>query len=179
MKREEHYKRIDKVERGSEMIYKNQLNYTLNFGKFFTITSLAGMTALCAANLVLNKDQLAEEYGMFGEFALEASDIFPLLLGFYVFNVVLLKCVNLLPLRIYRHNDNYVAILPGILPMMNTQLPFKKGELVENFNSRFTVGEVSYKIRDHHVIIFSNRFRRPSDLYSMLSDSQSSQYLKK
>lgn len=178
MKREEHFKRTDQMEHSSELIYKQQLNYFMNFGKLMSTVSLVGMTSSCVYQMLLAKNVLGEQTEAVGELVAETSDLYPFLIGFYVFNVAVLGCINLLPLRIYRLGGKYVAILPGLLPMNNLKVSFEKGELLENFHSKISWNGVSFKLKHRNVLLFENRFRRPSDLYSMLPESQSTQYLK-
>lgn len=178
MKREEHFKRIDKLERASELIYKQQLNYSLNFCKLISTVSLGGMTSLCSYKLLLAKNILEEQSEAVGKLVADTSDLYGFLIGFYVFNIAILVCINLLPLRIYRLGEEYVAILPGVLPMINLKLSFKKGELIENFYSKIFPNDVSFKLKQRYVLLFLQHFRRPSDLYSMLPKSQSKKYLK-
>lgn len=177
MKREEHYKRIDKIERGSELIYRQQLNYSLNVCKLFPVVSMGG-TALLVAYKYLLADIFENHSDALDEIMLDASDLWPCLVGFYVFNMLLFICVNRIPLRIYRTGDEYVAIIPGLLPTNNPKITFKKGELVEDFIGKLTFRGVSFKLKDRKFFLFPQRFRRPSDLYSILPETQSAQYVK-
>lgn len=178
MKKEEHFKRIDKMKSDTELIYKQQLNYFMNLCKLMSSVSLCGMTSLCVYKSLLAKNIIDEHFDAFGELVAETADVYPFMIGFYVFNIAILGCINLLPLRIYRHGSQYVAIFPGHLPIYNTKLCFKPGELVENFHSKISLNGVSYKLKNRNVILFEHRFRRPSDLYSILPKSQFTQYSK-
>lgn len=178
MRREEHFKRMDKMELKSELIYRQQLNYFMNIGKFSATVALGVMTSSCVYKLLVVKDVIVDYSGSFGELIAEAADLYPFLAGFYVLNIAVLVCINLIPMRMYQYDGKYVAILPGLLPTNNLKLYFKKGELVENFNSIISWKGASFKIKGRNVILFGHRFRRPSDLYSMLPESQSTRYLK-
>lgn len=177
MRREEHYKRIDKIERESQLIYRQQLNYTMNVGKTFAVVTMGGMALLTAYKFLL-ADVVQNEPEALGQLITEASDLVPALMGFYAFNVALVVCINRIPLRIYRTGEKYVAILPGLLPTNNPKITFKKGELVEDFFAKLSFRGVSFKLKDRKVWLFPQRFRRPSDLYSILPESQSTQYVK-
>lgn len=176
MKREEHFKRADKMERDSELIYKQQLNYSMNMCKFLSTFAMGSMSCMCAYNLMLT-DHVIEGYAI-GELVTEAPDLYGFLAGFYALTIALYVCVTRLPLRIYRHNGKYVAILPGMLPMSNLKRPFEKGDLVEDQKSILSWIGAGFKLKGRHVILFEQRFRRPSDYYSMLSDSQATKYIR-
>lgn len=178
MKREEHYKRMDKIERGSELIYRQQLNYSINACKAVAALSMCGVAISCALKFLAGDVVETQSEGI-GQIIAETSDIFPALIGFVVLNLSLLVCVNRIPLRIYRTGEEYVAILPGLLPTSNSKIIFKKGELVEDFVAKLSIRGVSFKLKDHKVFLFPQRFRRPSDLYSILPETQSTQYVKK
>lgn len=179
MKREEHIKRIDKIERDSELIYRIPLNYSLNFGKLLSSVTVGGISILCVYELLQVKNLFSNESpGTLGELVADTSDLPIFIMGFFVINIAFVALLRLLPLRIYRSGENYTAILTGILPMTNPRLYFKKGDLIENFQSKISFDGASYKLRNRHIILIENRFRRPSDLYSMLPESQSKVYSK-
>lgn len=177
MKREEHFKRADKMEQDSELIYKQQLNYSMNMCKFSAIFAMGSMSCMGAYKLLLT-DQIIEGYNV-GELVAEAPDLYGFLAGFYAFAIVMYVCIARMPLRIYLHNGKYVAILTGMLPMSNLKQTFEKGDLVEDQKSILSWISAGYKLKGRHVILFEHRFRRPSDYYSLLSDSQSTKYVKR
>lgn len=178
MKREEHFKRADKMERDSDLIYKQPLNYSLNFGKLLSAVTLSGVSSLYVYELLISNNVLEEQPGKIGELVADSSDLPGLMTAFLFVNIAILICIRMLPLRIYRSGENYTAILAGILPTNNLRLNFKKGDLVENFQSIISFNGASYKLRNRHIVLFESGFRRPSDLYSMLPKSQSKVYSK-
>lgn len=175
MKREDHFKRIDRVPRESELIYKHPLHYSLNSAKLLSTASMGFVATTIAYDQLLKTKTLWLESKIWLEHAIEITDFYPMLLGLFVINSAILICVRAIPMRIYQLQTEYVAIFPGILPFYNQKFYFKKGELVENpmFSS-----DVFFKLRSQNIILYEHRFRKPSDLYSLLPASQSMKYTK-
>lgn len=101
LKHEDHFKRIDGIPNEFEMIYVNQLHYTLNFGKFITI----GTTIMLPTAYVYY-------YGFIGmqlnpmdfvqALAVNQNDIGWFLVALFISNIFLYRCCHITTLRVYR-----------------------------------------------------------------------------
>lgn len=69
-------------------------------------------------------------------------------------------------------------MIPGIVPRFDQKVHFQKGEVKEHFGALSFFRGVTYKINNRNVVIIPDRFRRPTDLFEMIQDSDAAKYKK-
>lgn len=67
-------------------------------------------------------------------------------------------------------------MFPGMLPRRNNKYHFEKGDLRENFNALSVFRNLSYKINNKALLLVPDRFRKQSDLYNLLDQSDALKY---
>lgn len=205
LKHEDHFKRIDGIANEFEMIYKNQMHYTLNFGKFITI-----------ATTIILPGAYLYYYGYIGrkvnplEFvssvAIDQQDIRWFLIILTISNVLLYRVCSIVTLRVYRHESKwvkhiqtmdfqrnapiavnittflvtlhfrYIAVMPGILPRRNELFHFSRGDVKENFKAFSLFRGLTYTVKGRTMLMVPERFRRSVDLFDMLNPADSKKY---
>lgn len=104
IKHEDHFKRIDGIQHEFEMIYTNQLHYTLNFGKFLAITTTIGLpSAYLFYYGYVGRE--VNQLDFVSSVAINQYDIGWFLIILLISNVVLYRCCNMVTLRIYRYEN--------------------------------------------------------------------------
>lgn len=104
LKHEDHFKRIDGIGNEFEMIYINQLHYTLNFGKFITIaTTIVLPSAYLYYYGYIGRE--VNEMDFVASVAINQHDIGWFLIIMLISNVFLYRVCHITTLRVYRHES--------------------------------------------------------------------------
>lgn len=102
---EDSYRRMDGIGTDYELIYKNQLHYTMNVGK---LTGLITVPAAFALQLYyyVTGTMPVTEYLTNSKIAFSYSDDVPIMMGVFVIMNILVSCVShAFTLRIYKKDD--------------------------------------------------------------------------
>lgn len=176
MKKSEFFKRLDRIPPEYEMIYGFQLNHSLTIGKLVCILTPIGTAGVFIYDIIENTLNTASTEIAVG-INYESLDMYYSLLGLAVSNIVLYYFLNKVILRIYRHNEDYIAVKASMIPTFPLKFPFKKGELCESFKTKlFFLRPVNFKLNGQRVFLLPHRFRQPMDLFEMLPKDQAKKY---
>lgn len=68
-------------------------------------------------------------------------------------------------------HSRYIAVIPGLIPQLNSKLAFNRGELMEPaINSWSPLQKIAHKIGDRRVIIIPQRFRTPAEYHDAMDN---------
>lgn len=71
---------------------------------------------------------------------------------------------------------SYIAIIPGIIPRLNSQVHFQEGQVKEHFKAISFFRGVTYKANGKTMLLIPERFRKSKDLFDMLDKSDAKKY---
>lgn len=178
MKKSEFFKRLDRIQPEYEMIYGFQLNHTLSIGKMICVLTPVALAAIFVKDFVYNNFlTITSSTNIVSDINYDNMDIYYSLLGLGVSNVIVYYFLNKIILRIYRHNEDYIAVKAGIIPTIAVKIPFKKGEICESFDTKLSfLRLVNYKLNGERIFLMPHRFRQPNDIFTMLPKHQAKKY---
>lgn len=104
IQRQSFFKRIDKIDENSELIYKLPFHYTLNVIKSTCLT-VSGIVPVAWLHSKLFMDGSMDELESFCTLAMDSSDLYVFLFGMYFHCIALLYIIHKLPMRIYSKDD--------------------------------------------------------------------------
>lgn len=93
-----------------------------------------------------------------------------LTIGFFITAITIQIFCYRFPLRIYRNDNNYIAIFEGYLPGKKSTYNFEKGEVSALPPTGVLPWRDSrFKMKNRTVIMLENNFKTPSELSNMMS----------
>ncbi|XP_031620346.1 uncharacterized protein LOC116338917 isoform X2 [Contarinia nasturtii] len=110
--------------------------------------------------------------------------------GVAIFSIVGFYTCRYFPLRVYKHEKEYIAIMPGVLPNMNRKLCFAKGDLKEKKRTNGWFKNVAeklisiffsdsraklptfYKVNNSYISLTTKCFEKPIQLLEMFKNTE-------
>lgn len=181
MKKAEIFKRMDRIDPKYNMIYAFQINHTLSFAKMTSAALPFGMLGTLAYSYfhTPSGDAILPLSNLFAE----SPEAYIVMYGLCVPALMLYYMANRVLLRIYKHDDSddYIAVKAGIIPTIPIKIPFRAGEIAEDFGSKIPLlSAANYKLKDKdRIFLMPHRFRTSMDLYNMLPKPQQKKYIRK
>ncbi|XP_062544361.1 uncharacterized protein LOC134211485 [Armigeres subalbatus] len=172
--KEERYRKKDKVPEDYRIIYRAPMEHYLSACSLVTSFSFAAISVFAAYGYMHDYHTLSVPFEIdFQQLTANETDLLIFLGFFFAVNVLIRIMVNRYVLRIYRNEDDYLAVFEGNLPFSRKQLKYKKGT-VEPVPEGGIVPwqDARYKINDKSVLIIDGYFRTPSELYNMLKQNK-------
>ncbi|XP_055608488.1 uncharacterized protein LOC129755831 [Uranotaenia lowii] len=171
--RAERYRIRDRVPEAFDIIYRAPMEYYLSACNIITSFSFVAFTGIASYTYLVNYNAVAVPFDIeFGNLTANENDL-ALFLGFFLLaNVAIRMLVNRYALRIYRHDEKYIAIFEGNLPLTRRQYEFKKGDVVPvPEGGVLPWQDARYKINDKSVLILEHHFRTPAEFNAMLKSN--------
>lgn len=179
MKKAEFFKRIDRIDPKYNMIYAFQINHTLSVAKLTSAALPFGMLGTFSYHF-MNRSS-GDEVLPYSDLFTESPEAYIAMYGLCVPAIVLFYIANRVILRIYKHDDSddYIAVKASIIPTIPLKIPFKAGEVSENFTSKIPLlSGANYRLKNDRVFLMPHRFRTSMDLYKMLPAEQKKKYIR-
>ncbi|XP_065074173.1 uncharacterized protein LOC135698200 [Ochlerotatus camptorhynchus] len=168
--KEERYRKKDKVPEEYRIIYRAPMEYYLSACNFVTSFSFAAISGITAYGYLHNYHTMSVPFELdYGSLTANENDLLIFLGFFFIANIAIRIMVNRYVLRVYRSDEDYIAIFEGHLPFTRKQFSFKKGS-VESVPEGGIVPwqDARYMINEKPVLLLDSYFRTPSELFNML-----------
>ncbi|CAO1423006.1 unnamed protein product [Diamesa tonsa] len=170
--REEKYRIKDQISEKFKLVYKAPMeNYLSACNNVTTLSGVLLGTFLGIKYSYPNMDIAANAEVPYASGILVStqSDLLYFTIGFIVINIALRVMVYRYPLRIYRNDSKYIAMFEGQVPFTKSKVKFTKGDVTEVADSGVLPWRDSrYKISNRNVLLLSEFFKTPSELYEMM-----------
>uniref|UniRef100_A0A1A9WK29 Uncharacterized protein n=1 Tax=Glossina brevipalpis TaxID=37001 RepID=A0A1A9WK29_9MUSC len=164
VEKENNFKRLDRVPENYQLVYYAPLeSYVVWPIHLSTITAslvtLAGIYQYVYNLPIVETTQHT--------LVLEKDDIYYFAAGFIAINAAIRWVISKFPLRIYKNAENYLAIYKEQLPGLQSQHPFKRGE-VKKVNYMFNPwNNATYKLASYTSLLLPDYFKTPSEFHQM------------
>ncbi|XP_062708168.1 uncharacterized protein LOC109408578 [Aedes albopictus] len=168
--KEERYRARDNVPEAFRLIYRAPMEYYLSACNLVTSFSFAAVSGITVYGYLHDFHTMSVPFEFdYGSLTANESDLLIFLGFFFLANVAIRMVVNRYVLRIYRDDEDYLAVFEGYLPFTRRHLRFKKGN-VEPVPEGGIIPwqDARYKINDNNVLLLESYFRTPAELYNML-----------
>lgn len=144
----------------------------LAIANFTTVTAMGAFGAYVLSQR-LTLDDLAEQK-TYGDRTIVTTNKYEFVgfIGFFfAFSWTIFLTVRRYPLRIYRRDDDYVAVFEGFVPFLRRKLPFARGQ-VEPMPPKGIMPwkDNRYTFNGVRTILVENYFKTPAELNRMISD---------
>ncbi|ETN65644.1 hypothetical protein AND_002581 [Anopheles darlingi] len=172
-KREKYFLQKDKIPLGFTIIYRAPMEYYLsacNIATSFSFLALVGMSAFSFSEYFRN---VTVPFQMeYATLTTNENDLFFFVGFFFLINVIIRIVINRYPLRIYRRENQYIAVFEGQIPLGIRMLQYRRGDVVVVPPSGILPWQdARYKINGNKVLLLNEYFRTPSELNIMLKSS--------
>ncbi|EAT34236.1 AAEL013495-PA [Aedes aegypti] len=173
--KEERYRKKDNVPEEYRIIYRAPMEYYLSACNLATTFSFAAVAGITAYGYLHDYHTMSVPFEIdYGSLTVNENDLIIFLGFFFLANVMIRVMVNRYVLRIYRNEDDYIAIFEGRFPFTRRELRFKRGNVVPVPEGGIVPWQdARFKINDKNVLLLESHFRTPSELNNMLK-----QYMK-
>lgn len=172
---EEQLKLKDKISGRFHLIYRSPLNnYIAPLSILSTVTTVIvfSVCIYCAIKgYTLEELERNTRYGTRTIVTTNRYELVGFVFFFFTFNISVFLTVRRLPLRIYRDNNDYVAVFNSAVPFLKRYIYFAKGQVVPLKQTGILPWKDSrFKINGSRAILFYQHFRVPAELHQMVSE---------
>lgn len=168
---QDHYRKVDKLGKNFEIIYRAPMLNYLKFGHY--ITFFCAIAAPLMTLLYMAGDGTFVFPIYLGKYPLMRSyfDFIGFYAGLYLIGFQMYAVIVRYPLRVYTdRKGNYIAVYRALLPWNLKNEAFKGGEL-KKINSYMPWGDSLYAFKSKKAIFLEEYFNKPVDLNEMIQPS--------